>query len=101
MISNPKIDSKSEFGGPDTAEERERSARGTSEANGQTCWPRVPHGQHGSLPTCATRGPHMVLMWHAVVGRWPILLLSRSACVLQPYAGFRTLILNPSSNYES
>jgi hypothetical protein len=69
MICNPKTDSKSVLGGPDTTEDRERSAGGTSKANGQACWPRVPHGQHGPLPTCATRGPHVELTWHALVGR--------------------------------
>ena len=69
MIRNPKTDSKLKFRGRDTAEERKRSAGGTSEANGQACWPRVPHGQLGSLPTSATHGPHMRLTWHSVVGR--------------------------------
>ena len=35
MIHNLKIDSKLDFGGPNTVEEREQSARGSSLANGQ------------------------------------------------------------------
>ena len=58
-IRNPKMDLKSEFGGPDTAKECERSMRGASKANGQAWRPRVAHGQIPPLPTCATRAPHM------------------------------------------
>ena len=60
MICNPKTDSKSEFGGPNTAEERERSVRGASEAFRPSLCPRVAQVESSSLPMCATRGGHMV-----------------------------------------
>ena len=59
-IRNPKTDSKSEFGGPNTVEERERSTRGAYSTKGQAkesmCAP-----QPGSLSAhvchaCPTRG---------------------------------------------
>ena len=63
MIHNPKTDSKSEFGGLDKAEEREWIARGARLAISQPlcamCGPRVAQGQSNSLPTCATRVPHV------------------------------------------
>ena len=60
MIHNPKIDSKLEFEGPDTAEERERCARGASMANGQAWWPRVEavcHKARAPLCPCVAHAP--------------------------------------------
>ena len=58
-IRNPKTDSNSEFGCPNTAEERERCARGTSKAIGQACCPRVSHVCHTWRTPLCPRVPHV------------------------------------------
>ena len=69
MIHNLKKDLKLEFGGPNTAEERERSARGASEAFRPSLCPRVAHVESTSLPTCAPRGPNMEeVTWQPLIG---------------------------------
>ena len=63
-IRNPKMNPKSKFGCPNTAEECEKSVWGTCMAKGHalatTCGGRVPHGQSTPLVSCATRTPHGV-----------------------------------------
>ena len=58
-VRNLKTDSNSEFGCPNTAEERERCARRLLGQKPSKGWPRVPHGQSSSLATCGTRWPHV------------------------------------------
>ena len=62
-IRNPKTDSKSEFGGPKTVEERVGCARGTKWPKGlcmvATWGPREPHVDRVPLSTCGPRGPHV------------------------------------------
>ena len=58
-VGNLKTDSKSEFGGSNTAEEREQSARGASEANGQAWCPRVSHMWHTPAAPLCPRVPHV------------------------------------------
>ena len=58
-VRNLKTDSNSEFGWPNTVEERARCARGASWPKATTCGPRVPHGPASSLATCGTRWPHV------------------------------------------
>ena len=58
-VCNLKTDSNSEFGWPNTVEERTRCARGASWPKATTCGPRVPHGPASSLATCGTRWPHV------------------------------------------
>ncbi|KAK4844040.1 hypothetical protein QYF36_015659 [Acer negundo] len=71
-IRNPKMDSKSEFGGPNTAKEREQSAKGPSKANDQA-WCHVCHTASMAL---YPRVPHMVLTWHMLFGCFFSLSLS-------------------------
>ena len=78
MIRNLKIDSKSEFGGPEMAEER--SAKGVCSTKGKameaTCGPHVPHGQGRSLPTWCICTPHMEVTWLILIGYFLSLSLS-------------------------
>ena len=80
MICNLKTDSKSEFGGPDTAEERERSARGARLANGQPWWPRVEAVCHTARGALCPHVPHAshtwLVMWHSSIGCFLSLSLS-------------------------
>ena len=69
MVCNPKTDSNLEFGCPNTAKERKRSAREMS--NGQRPLEGPPvrlTGQHPSLP-CEAHVPHMgMVMWPPLIG---------------------------------
>ena len=66
IVRNPKTDSNSEFGCPNTAEERERCARGCSAKGqakgGHVChtaraplWPRVAHAGHTWAVWCPSK----------------------------------------------
>ena len=63
MVRNLKTDSKSEFGCPNTVEERERCAGEArwpkAMAWASTCGGRVPHGPTSPLVPCGTRAPHV------------------------------------------
>ena len=58
-IVNPKTDSKSEFGGPKTVEERLGCAWGKNGQKAIAWWPREPHVDRIPLSTCGPHGPHV------------------------------------------
>ena len=66
-VCNPKMDSNSEFGGPNMVEECGRCAREVCMAKGHalatTCGARGTHGQSRPLVPWSTCAPHRNVMW--------------------------------------
>ena len=93
-VRNPKTDSNSEFGCPNTAEEREGCARGCSAKRPSLEWPRVDHVCHTAR---APLWPRVAHAGHTWAGKMSLKILDNFA---PPSILFKLLQFPPFSLQE-